>query len=198
VEVTDLEANPEETEAMVERQEISNEEAVVHSMRAWHKEAVACQETTEACLDSKEPNPDDMEHREVPTEEAAVKSSGTMKKWHRGRHPAAGRHGEPKELTRGDCGSRGKLAAAYRKLSRHAAVAWRKRNVLRNIRTQGNRGPRQELGAAGIRMTRCAKEHGCKRQTEDDAGKIAHKGQTHEKRRWKCPECKYGLRDRDF
>jgi hypothetical protein len=41
----------------------------------------------EACLDSKELNPEYMkskvEHREVPTEEAAVKSSGTMGKRHR-------------------------------------------------------------------------------------------------------------------
>jgi hypothetical protein len=41
---------------------------------------------TEACLDSKELNSEDieseMEHREVPTGEAAVKSSETMKKRH--------------------------------------------------------------------------------------------------------------------
>jgi hypothetical protein len=35
-----------------------------------------------------------------------------MKKQHRGRHLAAGRRREPKELTWGDCGSRRKLAAA--------------------------------------------------------------------------------------
>jgi hypothetical protein len=48
---------------------------------------MSCQVTTEACLDNKEPNPEDMEfeveHRKVPMEEAAVKSSGTMKKRHR-------------------------------------------------------------------------------------------------------------------
>jgi hypothetical protein len=38
------------------------------------------------------------DQQEVPTEEAAVKSSGTMMKPHRGRHLAAGRRGEPKEL----------------------------------------------------------------------------------------------------
>jgi hypothetical protein len=50
-----------------------------------------------------EPNPEmmpsEVEHREVPMEEAAVKSSGTMKKWHWGWNLAAGRCGEPKELT---------------------------------------------------------------------------------------------------
>jgi hypothetical protein len=48
----------------------------------------------------KELNLEDMESVvEVPMEEAAVKSLGAMKKHHRGRHLAAGRHGEPKELT---------------------------------------------------------------------------------------------------
>jgi hypothetical protein len=31
----DLEANPEETEAIVEWQEIPNEETTIHSMRGW-------------------------------------------------------------------------------------------------------------------------------------------------------------------
>jgi hypothetical protein len=101
--------------------------------------------------------PEDMEseveHREVPTEEAAVKSSGTMKKRHRGRHIAAGRRSEPKELTRGDCGSRRKLAAACRKASSRARVAWFKRNVFRKIRTPGNCGPQKELVAVGKGMT---------------------------------------------
>jgi hypothetical protein len=72
-------------------------------MRDDRKEIMSCQVTMAACLDSKELSPEDMEseveHREVPTEEATAKSSGTMKKRHRGRHLAAGRHGEPKELT---------------------------------------------------------------------------------------------------
>jgi hypothetical protein len=71
------------------------------------KETMSCQVKKEACLDSKGLNPEDMEseaeHREIPTEGSAVKSSGTMKKRHKGRHLAAGRRGEPKELTRGDC-----------------------------------------------------------------------------------------------
>jgi hypothetical protein len=52
------------------------------------KEAISCQVTTEVCLNSKELNPEDIkskvEHREVPMEEATVKSSETMKKRHRG------------------------------------------------------------------------------------------------------------------
>jgi hypothetical protein len=38
MEATDLEGNPEETEAVVERKEILNKEAVVHSMSACRKE----------------------------------------------------------------------------------------------------------------------------------------------------------------
>jgi hypothetical protein len=56
-----------------------------------------------ACLEINKLNLEDMEsevkHREVLTEEAAVKSSGAMKNQHRGRHLAAWRRGEPKELT---------------------------------------------------------------------------------------------------
>jgi hypothetical protein len=139
-------------------------------MKEEQKETMACQVTTEACLDNKEPNPDDMEseveRREVPEEEATVKYSGTMKKWHRGRNLAAGRRGEPKELNRGDCGSRVKLAAACRKVSRRAAVAWRKRIVVRKdlSRNQVERG--------------------------------APKKRKSEKRLWKCPECNSGLSDR--
>jgi hypothetical protein len=53
------------------------------------KSKVACQ-VMEAWLDSEELNPEDMkskvEHQEVSTEEAAMISSGTMKKRHRGWH----------------------------------------------------------------------------------------------------------------
>jgi hypothetical protein len=112
-------------------------DASIAEMKDEQRETMACQVRTEACLDSKEPNPEDMEseveHREVPTEEAAVKSSRTMKKWHRDRHLAPGRRGEPNELTRGGCRSRRKLAAACRKVSHRV---WRKRNVFRNFRTQ--------------------------------------------------------------
>jgi hypothetical protein len=62
-------------------------------LNAWWEETMACQEMIEACLECNEPNSEDMEseveHREVPMEEAAVKSSGTIKKRHRGLHLAA-------------------------------------------------------------------------------------------------------------
>jgi hypothetical protein len=62
--------------------------AWIAKMRDDQKEKMSCQVTMEVCLDSKELNPEDMkskvEHREVPTEEAALKFLGTMKKRHRG------------------------------------------------------------------------------------------------------------------
>jgi hypothetical protein len=138
----------------MEQQDIPKEGATVHTMRAGQEEMVAS-------LEYKEPSPKEreaeVERQEVPTEEAAVKSSGIMKKWHRGRHIAAGRCREPKELTQRDWGSRGKLAAACRKVSHCAAVAWCKRNLSRKFRTQGICGPQHEFSAAGIRMTIRAK-----------------------------------------
>jgi hypothetical protein len=75
----------------------------IADMKDVRRETVSCQVTTGACLASKELNLEDMEseveHVELPTEEASVKSSGTMKKRHKGRHLAVGLHGEPKELT---------------------------------------------------------------------------------------------------
>jgi hypothetical protein len=127
---------------------------------------MACQETTESNPETTEPNPKmeyESERREVPTEEAAVKSSGTMKNRHRGRHLAAGQRREQEELTRGDCRSRRKLAAACRKVSRRAAVAWSKRTVVRKD------------------LTRNKVERGAPKRRKD------------KKRLWKCPECNNGM-----
>jgi hypothetical protein len=63
VEAKDLEANPEETEVIVEWQEITNETAV-HSVRTWRKEMMACQETTEARLECKQPTSEDTKPQE--------------------------------------------------------------------------------------------------------------------------------------
>jgi hypothetical protein len=99
-------------------------ERIMAKIDAHLERKMACQETTEARLECKEPIPMDRESEaenlEVPKEEAEVKSSGAMKKLHRGRHVAAARRSEPKELTRGKCGSRRKLAAACRKVTHRA------------------------------------------------------------------------------
>jgi hypothetical protein len=135
------------------------------------------------------------EHQEVPREDAAVIPVRGRKRRHRGREQAAGRRGEPKELTRGDCGSRKKLTAACRKASRRATLAWRKRNVFRKSWTHGNCGPRKDVTAAGRKITLCA---GQKRkvQNKDDVSPKSPKGGTYEKRLWRGPECSNGIRDR--
>jgi hypothetical protein len=93
------------------------------------------------------------EHQEVPREEAAVIPVRGRKRRHRGRKQAAGRHGEPKELTRGDRGSRKKLAAACRKVSRRATVAWRKRNIFRKSWTYEICGPQPEKRLPAVQDT---------------------------------------------
>jgi hypothetical protein len=86
-----------------------------------------------------------------------MKSSGAMKKLHRGQHVGAGRRGEPKELIRGDSGSQKKLATACRKVFRRAAAARRKGNLFRKILTQGICGPLKQLAVARREMIRLGK-----------------------------------------
>jgi hypothetical protein len=117
-----------------------------------------------------------------------------LRKQHRGRKQAAGRREEPKKLNRGICGSQEKLAAACRKVSRSAAVAWREINVFRKILTHGYCGLRKEVTAAGMKITRCA-GHRRKRQNKDDAERETWIGRTEENRRRKGPLCKTGIKD---
>jgi hypothetical protein len=72
----------------------------------------------EVCLDSKEPNLEEMqsrvEHQEVPKEHASVKPVGGLRKRHRGWNLAAKRRHKLEEQTWGNCGSQKKLIAAGR------------------------------------------------------------------------------------
>jgi hypothetical protein len=123
---------------------------VIHETQNLQKactDTTACHEATEADTEKSEPDPGMMqsvaEHQVTPKEDAVVKPYKGRKKRHRGRKPAAGRRGEPKEMTRGDCGSGRNLAAACRKVSSTCAtVAWRKRKLLRKTGTRENYGPR--------------------------------------------------------
>jgi hypothetical protein len=87
----------------------------------------------------------EVKHREVTKDDAVVKPVGKRKKRHRGRHLAAGRHGKPKRLTRGDFVSRRKFAAACRKVSDSSRVARCMRNIVTNnwIRDKVERGTRR-------------------------------------------------------
>jgi hypothetical protein len=87
-------------------------------------------------------------------------------------------------------------------VSHRAAVAWRKRNVFWNIPTKGNCGPRQELGAARIRMTLCAKvarrkEYGLQRKGKDAIAPRTPKGCTCRMKLWKDPAGKIRIEDPD-
>jgi hypothetical protein len=98
------------------------------------------------------------EHQENPKGETAVTPVGELRKWRRVQNLAAERRQKRKERTRGNRGSRRKLAAARRTVSRHATVAWRKRNIFRKIGT----------------LEMCGQHKGC-----------SHEGPSLEQGRWK-------------
>jgi hypothetical protein len=105
-------------------------DAWLEEMKDSRKETTNCQEAMEACRETMEVNSGDLQslavHQEVPKEEAAVEIIGAMKDWLGDRHLAVGHHRQLKKRTRGDGGSRQKLAAAQGRLTRHAAPAPRK------------------------------------------------------------------------
>jgi hypothetical protein len=144
----------------------------------------------------KEPTSEGMEsgaeHQEGPKEDAVVKPIGGLRKQHRDWNLAAEHSGQPEERTWRNCGACKELATTSRKMTRHAAVARRKRNVFRKIWTQGNCGPRNELATAGRRMTHSTKVawhrgHDRKRYDQDIVVQETWKGRTFKKRRWKGP-----------
>jgi hypothetical protein len=124
-----MEPNLEENEAVVERQRVHDEETAIHSLKDDRNETSGYNEATEKI----ETDPGMMqsaeEHQDILSEDVAVMPVKGLNKRRRGRQSTAGRRGEPKELIRGSGGSRTKLAAACRKVSRHATVAWRKREL---------------------------------------------------------------------
>jgi hypothetical protein len=89
----------------------ANHEEMIAKLDSHHERMMACLGKTEAT--DLEANPEEMQSeavlREVPKEEAAVKSSA-----------AAERRQKPKEWTRGNCGSRKKLVTAVRKMNSRA------------------------------------------------------------------------------
>jgi hypothetical protein len=159
----------------VERQEIPNEEATIHSLRACRKETMACQDTTEARLECEEPTSEDMEseveHLEVSKEHAAAESGKARSKRYRDRHVAAGRRRKPKELTREGWGSWRKFVTSFRKVSRRATVAWHKRNIVTNnwIRDTVERGT-QTVGSLRKKLRIC---HGGRRVRKGIGGRLA-------------------------
>jgi hypothetical protein len=95
------------------------------------------------------------------------------------------------------------LAAACRKVSRHAAVVWWKRKLFQRTGTQEICGRRKELAIAGIRKTRRAsvawgKEYFVRidwARNQVNVGQEIKKRQKDGKRLRKRPECNSGLRN---
>jgi hypothetical protein len=81
-------------------------------------------------------------------------------------------------------------------------ILWRNRTIFRDIRTQGNCGPRQKLGAAGEMVTlraRLARRKGTfimKDLTRNQVEQEVPKEQTPEKRLWKDPKGINDISDR--
>jgi hypothetical protein len=78
-------------------------------------------------------------------------------------------------------------------------VAWRKRNLFRNVQTQRKWGPRKEL-SSGKWLTHRAevarrKEQGIQRQVKNSSAPRTPTGRTSRKKRRKEPECKKGIKD---
>jgi hypothetical protein len=114
-------------------------------------ESTACQDVMEDSPEKMEPNLE-----EDVSEDVAVMPVKGLNKRRRGRQSTAGRRGEPKELIRGNGGSRRKLAAVCRKVSRHATVAWRKRKLSRKSETRGFCRSRKGVTVADRRTSRHA------------------------------------------
>jgi hypothetical protein len=66
------------------------------------------------------------EHQEVPKEETAVETIGALEDRYGDRYIAVGSRRQPKKRTQGDDGSREKLVAARRRMTRRAIPARRK------------------------------------------------------------------------
>jgi hypothetical protein len=96
-------------------------------MNALQKEMMACQEVMEACLESKEPTPMEVNVvAEVPKEEVEVETIGALEDRYGDQHLAVGRRRQLKRWTQGNGGSRKKLVTTCIRMTHHALPAWRK------------------------------------------------------------------------
>jgi hypothetical protein len=129
---------------------------------AYEKRMTACLGHTEANKEKTKTEQDiEMmqsmeEHQDVPSEDVIVMPGKGLRKQRRVLNPAAHSRQKEKSGSRRNCGSRRKSDVACRKVSRHATVARRKRNLIRLIWNEVNCGPRSTLAAAGRGMIRYA------------------------------------------
>jgi hypothetical protein len=76
------------------------------------------------------------EYQGVPKVEDTVMPVRGLRKRRRDRNLASGRRQKPKGRIQASCDSQKRLAVACRKMTRHARVAWRKRNIARKYCTR--------------------------------------------------------------
>jgi hypothetical protein len=135
-------------------------EEMMAMVDAYHERMMACLRKTKADTEKTEPDPGMMqsteENQEIPKGEAAVIPVREPRKRRRVRSLATERCQKWKERTRGNRGSRRKSAAACRKVSHCARVAWHKRNLVRKIRIQENCEPWKRWIVTGRKTTSCA------------------------------------------
>jgi hypothetical protein len=165
----DMEADRKQRKAEMEEM-LSKMEERIAAIRA--KADVKLEELTktrEEMLQSAE------EHHVVPDEDAVEVPVRIRRRRHGGRKETAGRRREPKELTRGDRGSRKKLAAACRKASHRETVAWIKRNVFRKSWTSGHYGLRKEVTVSRKEVTRCERHRLKVAQRSSTGGTFEHR-----------------------
>jgi hypothetical protein len=144
-------------------------------MRAC-QETTVCHEATEADIEKIERDSGMMQsvaaHPDIPKEDAARMAVGEPRKRHRDQNLAAQRHQKKEQKqsqrkngcrrnlltkeTRGYCGSQKSVIVVYRKMPRHATMAWRKRHIRSTVerttqrvgRLRKNLQSRQESGNA--------------------------------------------------
>jgi hypothetical protein len=164
-------------------------------------------EKTSACIKATEKIEQDPrtiqcmeEHQDVPSEDVIVRPVNGLRKRRRVQKLTAGRRREPKELTRGYCGSWRRVTVAGKRTSRHAAVVWRKRKLFRRSETQEHCGSQRLFAAASRGMALCGGVARCgghdgKRYDQVNVGQEIKKLRKDEKRLRKRPECNSGLRN---
>jgi hypothetical protein len=102
----------------------TNQEMMITKMNAHQERMDSWLEILEAFLEKMEAMEvieSELGHQEVTKEEATVQTFGALKKRYGDRHLAVGRQGQPKKRTRGNGGSRKKLATSHGGIT-HRAV----------------------------------------------------------------------------
>jgi hypothetical protein len=148
---------------------------VIHQTESLEKtclETTAYYEATETDTEKIQPDPRMMqsvvEQQEVAKEEAAVMSVGGVRKRRRDQNLAAGRRQKPKERIKASCESRRRLTVRGRKMTRHAGVAWRRKNFVRKMGTE-------EVGCRlqeGVQLCKSGMAQEERRQKNWDPGKL--------------------------